>query len=119
MTTKIQYSSHPIRNYRVGRFQFDNGLLTLDSDEDNYDFLSIIDSKGFPTRERHLIKLLDMAAAESLSKEYQRKSGATKAIDSSVGERATEAPKIGIGDLLTGSGQARPAFPPTPPSSGE
>lgn len=97
---RIQYTSHPIKKYRVGRFEFEDALLTLRNAEDEAEFLKIIDDPKFPERERHMIRKLDVSAAERISREYRKASGgATKQFDSTVGERGEKA-KVGVGDLL-------------------
>jgi len=114
--SKIQYTSHPIRNWKIGKFKFVDSLLTLEDEESEKEFLEIIDSKNFPKRDRHGIKKLDFAAAELISKQVQEsKPKVTQVIDSSVGARAGDAPKIGLGDLLkrvtpaAGTGAVDPA----------
>lgn len=98
---KIQYTSHPIKNYRIGRFRFENALLTLKNADEEAEFLKIINDDRFPERERHMIRKLDMSAAEQISRNYRKQAGgATKQIDSAGGERADNSPKIGVGDLL-------------------
>lgn len=107
---KIQYSCHPTQKYKVGRFVFENSVLTLDDEEDEKEFLSVINSKKFPERERNQIKKLDFAAAQALVKEHlAKKGGTTQQFDSSIGERASEAPRVGVGDLLKGGGSGKPA----------
>lgn len=99
---KIQYSSHPILNYRVGKeFIFENSVLTLEDEEHEKKFLAVINHKNFPPRERVRIKKLDLGAAEKLSLAVRATRGrTTQQIDSSIGERPDNAPKVGIGDLL-------------------
>lgn len=100
------YSSSPISNYSVGRFQFENGLLTFKDDdrEDLEEFEAIINGKNFPIIERNRLVKIDVAAAERLIADARRtQGGATQAIDSTVGERVNK-PKA-EGDLGTTSGR--------------
>lgn len=98
---KIQYTSHPILNYKLGtRWQFENGLLTLENEEEEQEFLKSINSKNFPPRERARIRKLDFAAATALSRAHIARSHTTQQIDSSTGERPDNAPRVGTGDLL-------------------
>ena len=100
------YSSSPVSNYGVGRFQFEKGLLTFKKgDEDDLkEFEDIINGKNFPAVERNRIVKIDVRAAEKLLAEHRKSSGgATQAIDSTVGERVNK-PKA-EGDLGTTSGR--------------
>lgn len=93
------YSSHPIANYRVGRFRFERGLLRL-NDEDNSDFEKILEK--LPATERARVKKLDLAKAEQIVKERLAEGArATKQFDSSTGERAADpmGARIGTGAL--------------------
>lgn len=97
----IQYTSHPIRNYRIGRFRFEDSILTLKDEDEEQEFLAAINHPKFPERERHGIRKLDHSSAERISREYQKsKGGATKQIDSTIGERGNDSPRVGTGDLL-------------------
>lgn len=92
-----RYSSHPIANYRLGRFHFDRGLLNLDSD-DAAEFERLY--QQLPITEQRRVTKLDVGAAERFLKERaaNRTAGATKQFDSSVGERAGATP-IGTEEL--------------------
>lgn len=96
------FSSVNMTGYSVGDFKFENGILTFKSDqqEELEDFRKIIDSKNFPPQERARIVEIDVAAAEKyLAENRSSQGGATQAIDSTVGERASK-PKS-EGDLGT------------------
>lgn len=98
---KIQYTCHPIKNYYIGEYHFENSLLTLKNADEEARFLAVINDDRFPERERHMIHKLDTSSAERISREYrQSQGGATKQFDSSTGERADSSPKVGVGDLL-------------------
>jgi hypothetical protein len=98
---KIQYTCHPVRNLKCGPFRFVDSLLTLEDEAEEQTLLAFINHKKFPAKERHAIKKLDLAAATVISKNVQAsKPKVTQTIDSSVGERVNDAPKIGLGDLL-------------------
>lgn len=93
------YSSHPIANYRIGRFRFEKGLLRL-NDEDNKDFEKILEK--LPATERARVTKLDLAKAEQIVKERLAEGArATKNFDSSTGERAADplGARIGTGAL--------------------
>lgn len=84
------YTSHPIKRYGIGRFQFENGTLILEDEADIEEFEDVLKQleKSAPA-ERNRIKSVDLAAAERISAEFQAKQGgATKGIDSATGERA-------------------------------
>ncbi len=64
---KVRYSSHPILNFRFGRYQFTNGLLELSkSDAELFD----VQMAGASIRDQQLVKKLDVAAAEALAKDF-------------------------------------------------
>jgi hypothetical protein len=93
----VQFSSHPIQRYRLGRrWQFENWILKLTDPEEIAEFRKAVES--LPPAERLKIKELDLAAAERISREYRSTGGATKAIDSSIGDRSQQ-PKTGTGIL--------------------
>lgn len=84
----VRYSSHPIMNYKVGRFEFDNGLLTLRDDKDISEFRKLLEDPKFPRSERNRIKELDLSAAEAQSRLVRSQSPkASKAIGSDTGDR--------------------------------
>lgn len=93
----VRYSSHPIANFRLGRFRFDRGLLNLDS-QDASEFEDLLEQ--LPVTERRRITKLDVRAAERFLEERaaNRRAGATQQFDSSIGERAGATP-VGTEDL--------------------
>lgn len=94
------YSSHPIAKYRVGPFQFDRGLLKLDS-KDAADFEALL--KTLPATESSRISKIDVSAAERIVRDrLAAQSSATKNFDSTVGERAGKTP-TGTGRLEDGA----------------
>lgn len=87
------YSSSPINNLSVGRHQFENGILSFKrgDEEDLEEFEKILNDKNFPIQERVKIVKIDIGAAERLIADARAsQGGATQAIDSTVGERATK-----------------------------
>lgn len=61
------YSSHPIAKYRIGRFQFERGVLTLeDADAEEFDALLATQ----PQTVKRRIKKADQAAAESIARSF-------------------------------------------------
>lgn len=92
-----RYSSHPITKYKVGRFQFVNGLLELRKPEDVKDFERVLEQ--LPRSERIRLKKLDLSAAEAQVRAVKAASPhVSRAIDSASGDRGPDKP-IGRGDL--------------------
>lgn len=99
-TPVVRWSTHPILKFKVGKFRFENGLLTLADGEEIREFQAAYD--GLPIYERSRIKKIDLSAAEALVRErLATGGGATKGIDSSTGDRAPNK-QVGTGDLLKG-----------------
>lgn len=67
--TGKRYTVLPIRNQRFGRFEFIDGQLHLESDEDIEEFEKLISDKNFPASERVKIKTLDLEAANKIALE--------------------------------------------------
>lgn len=97
---KIQYTSHPIVNYRAGPYTFEKGLLTLKNADEEQEFLDLINSDKFPERERSMIRKLDYEGATAIARANIARSHVTQQFDSSTGERPDNAPRVGTGDLL-------------------
>lgn len=92
---RVRFTSHPIENFRVGRFRFTRGQLAL-SPEDAAEFEELLES--LPAVERMRVRKIDLAAAERISQEFlATQARTTKQIDSSTGERAK--PVVGTGKL--------------------
>lgn len=82
----VRFSSHPIQKFKVGRFRFDNGLLTLTKLEDIADFRKTLGQ--LPPAERIRIKELDVSAAEAQVRAAIANSPkASKNIGSDTGDR--------------------------------
>lgn len=93
------YTSHPIARYRLGGFKFENGLLKLGTEDEVAKFEALLEA--LPPSEQIRVKKVDLAAAEAIVRERLATQGrTTQQVDSTVGERAGNAPKIGKGDLL-------------------
>lgn len=93
----VRYSSHPILNYGIGRFKFDNGLLALREKKDIDEFEKTLEQ--LPISERTRIKKLDLSAAEAQIRAVRDANpGASKAIGSESGDR-DPGKKIGSGTL--------------------
>lgn len=93
---KLIATSAPIQRFKIGRFQFERGVLHLYDDKDVEDFRNLV--KQLPPVDRNQIKIIDKEAAEALVRPIEP--GATKQFDSSVGrqrERAATGEKV-IGD---------------------
>ena len=96
-TVLARYTSHPIQRFTVGRFQFENGLLTLRTADEVAEFDSVL--KDLPLSEQYRIKAVDLAAAENLARIHLANSGGvTQAIDSATGERNPNN-QVGTGEL--------------------
>lgn len=101
--TAVQYTSHPIANYKLGRFQFSNGVLSLTKDSDVEEFEKLLNDDNLPTIERNRVKKIDLARAEQIVKDRlaaQRQ--ISQVTDSSIGDPHRNTPKVGKGDLLAG-----------------
>lgn len=81
------FTSHPIVNYKVGKFKFEKATLNLYSETDVMDFSKLVAS--LPAGERQRIKKVDLQAAEAIAKQILESQGkASQAIDSTTGDRA-------------------------------
>lgn len=96
------YTSHPVARLRMGPYRFESGILKLYSEREVKDFEQLLAS--MPPAESHRIKKVDLAAAEAIVRErLAAQGGPTKQVDSTVGERNTNGPKVGTGDLVADS----------------
>jgi hypothetical protein len=94
--TSATYTSHPVENFRLGRYRFNKGLLTLTGDEvEAFDKLL----ESLPPADKRRVRKLDVAAAEEFVRQRlaEMMPAATQAFDSSIGERSK--PVIGTGKL--------------------
>jgi hypothetical protein len=64
------FSSHPISGFKVGRFQFVNGQLTLTGD-DVAEFEKLLEK--LPVRDRSRVRKIDRAAAERAAERFLTK----------------------------------------------
>lgn len=93
-----RWSSHPITRYTVGDYHFANGLLVLQTEAEAAKFQEVYDA--LPVFEQTRLTKIDLSAAEAMVRERLAVGGgATKEIDSSVGDRAPNG-AIGTGNLL-------------------
>lgn len=94
---EYNFTSHPIMNFAIGGFKFENGLHTVKGKHARDRFVKFLST--LPPSERARIKELDVDAAEAIAREFIAKNGgATKTIDSSIGERAQNN-QVGQGKL--------------------
>jgi hypothetical protein len=94
-----RWSSHPIARYTIGDYRFENGLLVLQTTEEADAFQKVYES--LPVFEQSRLTKIDVSAAEAIVRErLANGGGATKVIDSSVGDRAPNG-AVGTGDLLS------------------
>lgn len=94
------YSSHPIPNFALGRFKFDNGVLKLDG-EDLEEFEKLLNDKRLPAADRALIRKLDIGRVDAIVEARRAVQGG---FDSSVGRAALERlhqdmPTVGTQDI--------------------
>lgn len=80
---KALYSSSPLQNFKVGRFQFNKAVLTLDGADDIAEFKALL--AKLPARERNQIKTISVALAESMVRPVEP--SLTRLFDSSVGRQ--------------------------------
>lgn len=82
----VQYTSHPIANFRVGRkWRFEKGLLKLKPDEAR-EFER--DLAELPPTEQNRVRKLDLGAAERISRDFLAKQPhSTQQVDSTTGDR--------------------------------
>ena len=98
------YSSHPIANYRIGRWQFENATLRLKGD-DVSEFEKF--REKLPPVERNVVKKLDTDRVNSI---VEARRQATQQFDSSLGRDAlaklhARSPTVGVQDIAH---EARP-----------
>lgn len=92
-----RWSVHPIQRYTIGDYKFEDGLLTLATEEEAAKFQDVYDS--LPESERIRVKKIDVDAAIKISQAVRAAAGGTtQSIDSSVGDRAGATP-VGTGAL--------------------
>jgi hypothetical protein len=92
-----RWSSHPIQRYTVGNYHFEHGLLVLETQKEADEFQAVFDE--LPIYEKSRLNKIDLSSAEAMVRErIATGGGATKAIDSSVGDRAPAA-EVGSGVL--------------------
>ena len=96
-----QYTSHPIQRYRLGKFRFDNSVLSIKSEKDHDEFKEVLrDLESNNPAEFNRIRRLNVeAATRMVEARLAQQSRATKGFDSSVGDRARDVPKMGTGIL--------------------
>lgn len=93
------WTSHPVPNYMIGRFKFEKGVLKLNDPADIKEFENYLNDKNLPASEKNRIRELDISSAEAISRKFiEEQGGATKAIDSSTGDRGVK-PMQGKVDL--------------------
>ncbi len=93
---KLIATSLPVQRFKIGRFQFERGTLSLFTDEDVSDFRSLV--KQLPPADRNQIKIIDREAAERLVRPIEP--GVTSQFDSSVGRQRET---LATGDKTVGT----------------
>lgn len=79
----VQYTSTPIAALRLGRFQFENGVLRLQPGKDVEDFEKIL--KGSSIRTQQVVRKIDRSGGEAVARRYleQNKGTQTSGVDTS------------------------------------
>jgi hypothetical protein len=78
------WTSHPIGNYALGNFQFENGTLTLDDSEEIAKFESMLNDKNLPARDKALIQEVNVGRANQIAADFLAQRGRkTSGIDHS------------------------------------
>lgn len=72
------YTSHPTKNLKLGRFQFENSTLTLSGD-DKAEFAKLLD--GQPPFVKFGVKKIDSGAAAKLAQQFLDQNKMTRGID--------------------------------------
>jgi len=90
------FTSHPIMRLKLGKFQFDRGLLTIEDSEDAAEFKKMLDK--LPARDRNQIREISVDAAERLVRPIEP--GVTTQFDSSVGRQRET---LATGDKTVGT----------------
>lgn len=90
------YTSAPISQLRIGKFQFDKGVLTLDDSDEIAEFDALL--KKLPPRERNSVRTISLELAESMVRPMEP--GMTKSFDSSVGRQRE---RLATGDATMGT----------------
>lgn len=91
------YTSSPVMRLKLGKFQFDKGVLTLTDQNDVEQFDKLLST--LPPRERNAIRTISLEKANAMVRPVEP--GVTKNFDSSVGrqrERGAAGEKV-IGDV--------------------
>lgn len=65
---KVQYASPQIARLRIGKFQFENGVLTIKNEEDAEIFAKLLE--GATIRTRQSVSKIDRAAGEAIAEKF-------------------------------------------------
>lgn len=90
MDAEAVFSSHPIQNFSLGRFQFENTLLRLHSAEDVAEFRKLRDK--LPIYEQNVVKEIRSDVVDEIVEQRiaSMRANVTQNFDSSVGRAAME-----------------------------
>lgn len=88
-----QYTSTPIAALRLGRFQFENGVLRLNNGQDVEDFEKLL--AGSSIRTQQVVRKIDRSGGEAVARRYleQNKSQSRSGVDTA--DRGPRAPVPG------------------------
>lgn len=88
---KTQYTSTPIASFRLGRFQFENGLLSLNS-KDAGEFEKLL--SGASPRDQATIRKIDRNRGEAIARKFSELHGsATQGIDTTSNGTPSPTPR--------------------------
>lgn len=95
------YTCLPLKNWRVGEFQFTDGQLSIRDEQQAEEFEELINHKKFPVIDRNRIKTLDLAAAEELVKNITpaATNGMDQGISPALQQLKTAIPKVGTDNI--------------------
>jgi hypothetical protein len=65
---EVQYASNKISRLRIGKFQFEHGVLTIDNEEDAAQFEKLLE--GATVRTRQSVTKVDRAAGEKVAEQF-------------------------------------------------
>ena len=86
----VQYTSHPVSAFRIGRFQFRNGVLRLPPEEaKELDKLL----EGATLRTQQVVRKVDVAAGEKVARDFLQLNGGTRKRDVDTSDNAPPAPR--------------------------
>lgn len=95
------YTCLPLKNLQIGKFRFENGQMTLDSEAEVAEFERVLNHPKLPAVTRAKIKTIDLAAAEALvAKSIPRATrGMDQGINPGLQDLKAQVPKVGTDNI--------------------